>query len=275
MEKTVLQTLSKHKMLEGVHTLSVAVSGGADSMALLHLLSRFSSEWGVKLTAVHFNHEIRGEEADADEAFVKKACAEWGIPFISGREDVPDFAKSHKMSMETAARELRYRFLDTLSCDAIATAHTLSDHFETVLLNLTRGSGLKGLCGIPPVRGRYIRPMLDCTRTQIEGYCRDYAISYVTDKTNLSDEYARNRIRHHAVPVLKQINPAVEQAARRLSVSLSEDEQFLSRAAGEALDRCRRESGLSVLQLSGFHPAVAKRVIKRYFEESVPGITLD
>ena len=275
MEKTVLSTIRRYHLLDGVSTLCVALSGGADSMTLLHVLWDLRKTFGFTLSAAHLNHMIRGAEADRDEAFVKAACEKLGVPIITERQDVPAYARINKISEELAAREVRYRFFESLPCDAVATAHTADDHLETVLLNLTRGATLKGLCGIPPKRERFIRPMIDCTREQVEHYCDEKKIDFVTDSTNLSDAYTRNRIRHYAVPVLKAINPAAALAARRMSANLAKDEQYLSDLAGQALSDRLQEDTLLLDGIEELPEPVLRRVVKLFFERQLPDIPLD
>ena len=201
------------KLLPRDGLILCAVSGGADSMYLLARLR----ELGYTVAAGHYNHGLRGTEADRDEAFVRDFCAARGIPFVSEKGDVAAFAAEQGMGTEAAARTLRYAFLeraaDDLGAAVIATAHTAGDNAETVLLHLARGSGLKGLGGIPPKRGRVVRPMLDVTRAEVESYLAEHDIKYVTDSTNGEDDYARNRVRHGAVPALETVNPAFLRTA--------------------------------------------------------------
>ena len=184
-----------------------AVSGGVDSMYLLHRMAELGAQRGFAVGCAHFNHGLRGAESDRDEAFVRAQCEKLGVPFYAGRGDV---ASVRGMGTEAAARELRYAFLthcaDEHGYDWIATAHTADDNAETLLLNLARGCGLRGLTGIPPQRGKLLRPMLDTTRAQAEAYLTARAIPHVEDSTNAADTYARNRVRHHAVPALESVN---------------------------------------------------------------------
>ena len=181
-----------------------AVSGGVDSMYLLYRMAELAAQRGFVVGCAHFNHGLRGAESDRDEAFVRAQCEKLGVPFYAGRGDVTSV---RGMGTEAAARELRYAFLTQCAAehgyDWIATAHTADDNAETLLLNLARGCGLRGLTGIPPQRGKYLRPMLDTTRAQAEAYLTAHAIPHVEDSTNASDAYARNRVRHHAVPALE------------------------------------------------------------------------
>lgn len=268
MIDSVLQAAERFSLFEGQKQITAAVSGGADSMALLYVLLQLRERLGITVEAAHLNHMIRGAEADRDEAFVKGECEKSGVPFVCERIDVPKYAAEKKLSLELAAREVRYDFLSRVSSGAVATAHTASDNLETVLFNLARGTALKGLCGIPPKRGIFIRPLILCTRRDIEEYCAANGIPFVTDSTNLSDDYTRNRIRHKIIPVLREINPAVETAAVRTAVSLSDDESLLSQTAEDYLSANMHSDGR--LSVSGFKTlprAVSFRVIKKYFED--------
>lgn len=184
----------------------LGLSGGADSVTLLHLLL----DCGVSLSAAHVNHMIRGEEADRDENFCRQLCERLGVPFYSVKIDIPSIAEKRKTGLEETARDERYayfeRLADEIGADRIVVAHNADDNRETVLFNLTRGCGLNGLCGIQPVRGRIIRPLLECTKTEIIGYCLENGFEYVTDSTNSDTEYTRNLLRHRVIPVLRQIN---------------------------------------------------------------------
>ena len=213
-----------------------AVSGGVDSMYLLHRMAELGAQRGFTVGCAHFNHGLRGVESDRDEAFVRAQCEKLGVPFYAGHGDVTSV---RGMGTEAAARELRYAFLthcaDEHGYDWIATAHTADDNAETLLLNLARGCGLRGLTGIPPQRGKLLRPMLDTTRAQAEAYLTARAIPHVEDSTNAADTYARNRVRHHAVPALESVNTAFVQHASDTAALLREDERFLSGLAADFL----------------------------------------
>ena len=242
-----------------------AVSGGADSMCLLHKLHSA----GVSVTAAHFNHRIRGEEADRDEAFVKAWCAEHDIPCVCGSADVPQYAREKGIGTEEAARELRYEFLYTAAkdnnCTCIATAHNANDNAETVLLNLIRGSGARGLCGIPPVREgdvKIVRPILGMSRAEIEEYDRVNGVSYVTDSTNDSDDYTRNLVRHKLLPVMAEINPRLCETVLRTSESLREDEEYLSGAAEKFIAEHYRNKSIDIARLKELPKPIALRVFR-------------
>ncbi len=213
-----------------------AVSGGVDSIYLLYRMTELAAQRGFTVGCAHFNHGLRGAESDRDEAFVRTQCAHLGVPFYAGRGDV---ASVRGMGTEGAARQLRYAFLTDCAAahgyDWIATAHTADDNAETLLLNLARGCGLRGLTGIPPQRGKLLRPMLDTTRAEAEAYLAAHGIAHVDDSTNASDAYARNRVRHHAVPALESVNAAFVQHAADTAALLREDERFLGGLAAEFL----------------------------------------
>lgn len=240
----------------------VALSGGADSMALLHVLLSLREEYRLHIAAAHYHHGIRGEEADRDEGFVRGVCETLGVPLTVGRGDVPKQAKESGLGLEECAREMRYAFLEQAAQGAfIATAHSLSDCEETFLFNLSRGASLHGLTAIPPVRGRIIRPLIDCSRDEIEEYCRENGIDYITDSTNASDAYTRNRLRHRVVPELKACNPAFDAAFSRLLDGLREDDELLGELAQSVLDRAQTETGYRVEALLGVHPSLQKRAV--------------
>ena len=253
--------------LKDAKTVAVAVSGGADSVALLGVMLSLKTEYGFEVIAAHFNHKLRGKESDRDEQFVKSLCDEKGVKLISGGGDVAAFSKEKKISTELAARQMRYDFFDKLPADLIATAHTASDNLETVIFNLTRGSGIGGLCGIPQKRGKYIRPLIFCTRAEIENYCKENGLNFVTDSTNLSDNYTRNRIRHKIVPLLKEINPAVENNVANTSAELAFDRDLLHSLAQKEYENSITEKGLCVVNIGDLHPALSGRVLRIFCRE--------
>lgn len=186
----------------------VAISGGADSVALLHVLVRS----GYECVAAHCNFHLRGEESDSDEAFVRSFCGTLGVPLHVAQFDTKAYASQKHISIEMAARDLRYDWffslLDELKIPVVAVAHHADDAAETFFLNLTRGTGVRGLAGMKSVQGRVVRPLLSVSRHEIELYCKANGLDYVTDCTNNSDDYARNRIRHHVIPEFKKLNPS-------------------------------------------------------------------
>ncbi len=267
MKTQVLKAIERFGLLENAKNITVALSGGADSMALLGVLLQIREEFGLNVSAAHFNHMIRGEEAERDEEFVKAECKKRGVELFVGRGDVPLYARSNKISTELAARKLRYEFLNSVSKGLIATAHTASDNLETVIFNLARGSSIDGLCGIPPKRDNIIRPLILSSRKQIEEYCEENSIPYVTDSTNSSCEYTRNHIRHNIIPLLKEINPSIESAVLKSSNLLREDAEFLSETAETFLKENIKEDYLSLEGFDELPVSIGKRVIRRFIED--------
>lgn len=245
-----------------VRTVAVGVSGGADSMALLNVLLELKDEFGMNIIACHVNHGIRGETADRDEKFVAEACKRLGVDVRILRADVPGTAKKMHIGVEECGRRIRYDFFNSVADDVIiATAHTLSDRSETLLLNIARGASVKGLCSIPAVRGNIVRPLIDCTRADIEKYCSDNSIEFVTDETNFEDIYSRNRIRLNVIPELKKLNPSLERAFMRLISNAEEENDFMNGFSREILGKVKLKDGYNARLLNDEHPAVRKRVI--------------
>lgn len=244
-------------------TVCCALSGGADSVCLLLCLLALREAYSLRLSAVHIQHHLRGAESRRDEAFCRELCETHRIPLTVLPVDVRGYAAAHSLSIETAARECRYAAFETLGGDWIATAHTASDQLETLLFRMARGTGLRGLCGIPERRGHYIRPLLSCTREEILTFLREWDAQYVTDSSNLSDDYARNRIRHHVVPELLTVNAGAQQNAVRLTETLREDADFLDQAAAAAYTAALQPDG-SLQGVPELHPAIRNRVLARY-----------
>ena len=264
---SVKAAIARYNMLEGKKSVTVALSGGADSVVLLHVLNILKDEYGFELKAAHLNHMLRGDESDRDEMFSKQVCLSLGVPFVSERADVAAAAKSGE-SIELAARRLRYEFLLRTAGDGfLATAHNANDNLETVLHNMARGTGLTGLCGIPPVRDNIIRPLIFVTREEIEKYAADNSISFVTDSTNLEDAYTRNKIRHNIVPELIKINGAAVSNVGRMCLTLNYDASFIKEETGKALELCRSKNGVLADKTASLHPAIRSRVIAELYKE--------
>lgn len=262
----VRKTIERYNMaLRGARVV-VALSGGADSMALLYSLYSLRDEYDIHLEACHINHGIRGEDAKRDECFVKAECEKLGVKLHIFSYDVPAVAKERKLGLEECGRQMRYEAFSSLGDCLVATAHTLSDRCETLLLNETRGASLKGICSIPAVRGNIIRPLIDCTRDEIEEYCARNSISYVTDKTNFDDLYSRNRIRLNVIPELKKINPSFEKAISRLISSADEAQEYLQEETLKALNGARLENGYNADAIKAQHPLIRKRVLAEIIE---------
>lgn len=260
------KAITDYNMLNNIDNVIVALSGGADSMSLLHFLSKHAEYYGINVYAAHLNHMLRGAESERDYNFVNDYCDVSGIKLFSRNSDISALAAKRGIGLEECGRQERYAFFEEL-CEqmantVVATAHTSSDNAETVLLNITRGCGTDGLCGIPPVRGKIIRPLIKCSRTDVEKYCKENSISFVTDSTNLQDDYNRNKIRLKVIPVLKQINPSVEEAVNRLSDIASMNAAYISKAAADEYIRCENSVGLSVDKLRQCSKEIIGDVIK-------------
>ena len=212
-----------------------AVSGGADSMALLWALYLLKEEWDLDISAAHFNHHLRGAESDRDEAFVREFCDGYGIPLHVGSGHIVP--------------------------GKIATAHTADDNAETLLMHLVRGTGLKGLGGIMPQNGNVIRPMLSITRQEIEDFLAEYAVDHITDSSNNGDDFLRNRIRHHVMPLLKEENPRLSQNLSAMALRLRQDEEALTQQAAF-------EGAPQVEVLRNMAPAVRARALEKFLKDS-------
>ncbi len=263
----VIKAIDRYEMFKYTDSVTVALSGGADSVCLLYVLKDIAQKYGVKISAIHINHLLRGDESDRDENFVRELCKKEEIPLTVKRIDVKSLAEQTGESTELAARQARYDAFKELDGTLVATAHSADDNLETVIYNMTRGSGLKGICGIPPKRDIYIRPLIFCTRQEIEVYLHEKGIPFVVDSSNLTDDYTRNFIRHGVVPKLKSINPSASDTVAAMSASLREDEEFLSSTAKKVYALVLRDGFIDAELLKIQPPSVIKRVIALYLEE--------
>ena len=292
LDQCVLAFIRRHALLCPGDRLAVAVSGGADSVALLRLMLDSRADLGIVLSVVHFNHKIRGEAADADERFVRDLAGHYKLDFHSSAADTPAFAKAKKLSLETAARKLRYAFfraqLAGSTIDRIATAHTRDDQAETVLLRILRGTGTSGLAGIYPelicdpvaIRRRsIIRPLLSVRRPELEAYLRSLGQPWREDATNLDVKHTRNRVRHVLLPLLEsEFNPAVRDRLAELA-EIARAEELASRdrirtARSRVTESCNpTECRLSVPELLELPLALRRRILRDTAEQL--GFTLD
>lgn len=248
--------IRRYDMIQPGDTVVCAVSGGADSVALLFSLYLLQQKLQFTLEAAHFNHHLRGEESDRDEAFVRNLCDRYDVALHVGAAEV----KPGKKGLEAAAREARYRFFATLP-GKLATAHTANDNAETVLLHLVRGTGLTGLGAISPVSGNVIRPMLSVTRQEVLAFLEEYCLHFVEDSSNDTDAFLRNRIRHHVMPLLEQENPCIAQNLSAMALELREDGAYLTSEA-------EKLHTLDISALQKMHKAVRSRVLANFLRES-------
>lgn len=266
-----------HSLFPSEGLILAAVSGGADSVCLLEALRCLTGKLGFSVAAIHYNHQLRGAESDRDAQFVENLCMHKNIPLYTGTGNVAAYARDNGFGIEEAARRLRYGFFyetaDKLKAKRIATAHTADDNVETMLLNLTRGTGTNGLGGIPPVRGTVIRPMLEVSRLEVLDFLRAQSQPYMEDSTNALDNCSRNLVRHRVVPVLKELNPRLTDSVSSAASLLREDEVFLSTLAeqfiaehvtSDAIQKnhaCTDSTDIS--KLTALAAPIAHRVIRR------------
>ncbi len=247
--------LKTNRMIQPGDRVTVALSGGADSVALTFGLYLLKEELDITLEAAHFNHHLRGEESHRDEAFVRAFCQSYGIPLhVSGAKVLPG-----KKGLEASAREARYAFLRSLP-GKVATAHTADDNAETVLLRLLRGTGLKGLGAIAPVNGNIIRPMLSITRAEVEAFLDEYALSHVEDSSNGENAFLRNRVRHEIMPLLRQENPRIGENLSAMAQNLRQEEAFLQSLLPETMP--------PVSQLKELPGPIRRRLLERFLKDS-------
>lgn len=246
--------LKEQALLSPGDRVIAAVSGGADSVAMLFALYLLRDELGITLEAAHFNHHLRGAESDRDEAFVTDFCGRYDIPLHLGSgRIVPG-----KKGLEAAARDARYAFLRRLP-GKVATAHTADDNAETVLMRLIRGTGLKGLGAIAPVSGNVIRPMLTVTRDDVEAFLEEYALPHVEDSSNGTDDFLRNRIRHGILPLMRTENPRIGENLSAMALLLRQDEACLQAMIPE-------EQVPDVSRLKAMEPALRRRALERFLK---------
>ncbi len=258
----VTDTIDKYGLLNGISCVAVGVSGGADSMCLLEILSSLKDKYGIILKAVHVNHNLRGEEALRDENLVRDFCKEKGIELSVYSVDINSLSAELGVGTEECGRKVRYECFDKAGCDAVAVAHSLSDSIETTVYNLIRGTGTKGLCGIPVSRKpNIIRPLIFCLREEIESYCKKEKIPYINDSSNFTDDYTRNYIRHNIIPSFEKVNPSFAANILRSGMILREENDFIEKTAFELINKSAVGELYDAESFSDVHPAVRKRAI--------------
>ena len=256
MRNKLLKFIREQNLIAPGDTVICAVSGGADSVAMLFSMYLLREKLGITLEAAHFNHNLRGEESLRDETFVRELCTRYDIPFHVASGEI----RPEKKGLEAAARDARYAFLESFP-GKIATAHTADDNAETILMHLVRGTGLKGLGGIAPQRGKLIRPMLGITRREVEDFLAEWHLPHVEDSTNETDAFLRNRLRHHVMPLLAAENPRIAENLSQMALRLREDEACLSwQSSYETLPE--------VETLRTLPSAVRSRMLERFLKEN-------
>jgi len=273
-----LRAALRHFGVGAQDSIIAAVSGGADSVALLDALVRFQRSEGPpgSIVVAHLNHQLRGEESDEDEAFVRGLADRLELPVFAERVAVAERAKAEKQNLEAVARRLRYEFLlrvaEARGANVVFTAHTLDDQAETILMRLIRGSGAEGLRGVHQVITlndgvNLIRPMLGITRAEVIGHCEHYKLAFRSDSSNFLADFTRNRVRLELLPMLETFNPRVKESLARASESLVLDEDYLRGAVAEHLAKSREESGLSVKVLQEAPAAIRRRVLRLWLRD--------
>ena len=260
----VKKTIIKNNLVSEKDRVLIGLSGGADSVFLLYVLKTISEEFGFEIGACHIEHGIRGSESVHDMEFSEKLCKDLGIPFYAKQFDVPAVSRDQKISVETAARNVRYSYFEEVSkkdgFNLIATAHHKYDKVETILMNIIRGCSLRGYAGIEYKNGSVIRPLLDISKSEILTFCQENNIEYCVDSTNEDTEYTRNRIRHILLPKLKETNPSFEESLLRQSEIFTCEDEFLNIEA----DKFPVDDGIDISKFSSLHKAIARRVIYKY-----------
>ncbi|HHY42159.1 MAG TPA: tRNA lysidine(34) synthetase TilS [Thermoanaerobacterales bacterium] len=276
IEQQFLKTIKKYNMVKEGDKVIVGVSGGPDSVCLLHLFNKFRRQLGILLYVAHLDHMFRGKESEEDARFVETLCHNWNIPFFSDKVDVPAYAKKSGLSPEDAARRVRYEFFrevkEQVDAQKIATGHNQNDHEETILMNILRGTGLDGLIGIEAVRESFIRPLIEVQRADIEKYLEQENIPFRIDATNLTTDYFRNSLRLELIPIIrKKYCPHFGQSLRRLSEITKRDLAFLKQETERAkANTVRYHSEKVIIDIGEFlkqHEAIKYRLVRAAVEK--------
>lgn len=269
MVKKAIQTIERHNMLCVSDVVIVGLSGGADSVALFHLLLEIREKYKLTVVAVHVNHGLRGAEADGDESFCVRLCQKRGVPIEIYKYDIKQISADSGKSEEEAGRKMRYEAFYAAqkkhNAQKIAVAHNRNDQAETVFLRLFRGAGLKGLSGIAPVRDCIIRPLLDVSREEIEAYCTQNELSYRTDSTNKTDCYSRNIVRNRIIPIVREsFNPSIVQTLAQTAEIIRLEDDYLDLLAYEAYEKCVSDNGesLNIKIFSAFDEVIKRRALR-------------
>ncbi len=273
----VKATISKHAMLSGGETVLIGLSGGPDSVCLLHVLHLLKDEFNLKLHALYVDHGLRPDETPDEIAFCKKFCEQMSIPFMTKSIDVKTYSREHNLNKQDAARELRFRIFDEvllhIRADRIALGHTADDQTETFFMRFFRGSGPKGLSGIPPIRRKIIRPLIETERSEIENFLDEERIGYIIDSSNLKEDYLRNRIRLFFIPEVKKINPHIVQTVLRTTDILREEERYFDITVTKTLmklisRKTDQRIELFLAPLEAMEKVILRRILRRAIHET-------
>lgn len=268
MNNKVLKTVKKYNMLSKGDRVLIGVSGGADSIALLEFFVSVKEKYNLDICVAHIEHGIRGEDSVNDAEFVENYCKKLGVKFYLKTIDAPNLAKKAKMGVEEYSRMARYDFFNTIECDKIATAHNLTDNIETLLFRLARGTGLKGACSIPAVRGKIIRPFIEVSSGEIRKWCNDNNIPYRVDCTNSDSAYSRNLIRLEILPLFEKLNANYQDNIENFISDVNEDYAFIDDYVKSIYPKIVKNNEIDLPKLNELDLSIKKRILIMFFDEN-------
>ncbi len=268
MNNKVLKTVKKYNMLSKGDRVLIGVSGGADSIALLEFFVSVKEKYDLDICVAHIEHGIRGEDSVNDSEFVENYCKKLGVNFYLKTIDAPNLAKKAKMGVEEYSRMARYDFFNTIECDKIATAHNLTDNIETLLFRLARGTGLKGACSIPAVRGKIIRPFIEVSSGEIRKWCNDNNIPYRVDCTNSDSAYSRNLIRLEILPLFEKLNANYQDNIENFISDVNEDYAFIDDYVKSIYPKIVKNNEIDLPKLNELDLSIKKRILIMFFDEN-------
>ena len=268
MNNKVLKTVKKYNMLSKGDRVLIGVSGGADSIALLEFFVSVKEKYDLDICVAHIEHGIRGEDSVNDAEFVKNYCKKLGVNFYLKTIDAPNLAKKAKMGVEEYSRMARYDFFNTIECDKIATAHNLTDNIETLLFRLARGTGLKGACSIPAVRGKIIRPFIEVSSGEIRKWCNDNNIPYRVDCTNSDSAYSRNLIRLEILPLFEKLNANYQDNIENFISDVNEDYAFIDNYVKSIYPKIVKNNEIDLPKFNELDLSIKKRILIMFFDEN-------
>lgn len=268
MNNKVLKTVKKYNMLSKGDRVLIGVSGGADSIALLEFFVSVKEKYDLDICVAHIEHGIRGEDSVNDAEFVENYCKKLGVNFYMKTIDAPNLAKKAKMGVEEYSRMARYDFFNTIECDKIATAHNLTDNIETLLFRLARGTGLKGACSIPAVRGKIIRPFIEVSSCEIRKWCNDNNIPYRVDCTNSDSAYSRNLIRLEILPLFEKLNANYQDNIENFISDVNEDYAFIDNYVKSIYPKIVKNNEIDLPKLNELDLSIKKRILIMFFDEN-------